>query len=335
MALVAPFVLLLAGVLAISCSTAKKKTASEDGGGENPLAAALTIARPIPEETIASLKAIADSPASQLPDDPATSDDAEGLAIAGDPAKAGNSETAALTEDATVGFIAPASWRAPGLNPDEVNPGDLFWDNEGPVLRKVFSLLDELPASERNPVLNQFTESKTARLPVTLSRRELAGLTSVAPEDAPLPTRSVALDFRTETHQINPERHLALLAQIAKGESAGAIGSAERLSRLKEQLDAAKQRLNSGETLYLVTIVSESSVIHATYPGAPVGKRDAEPIRNAIAALYPHLRNLEAAKGAESIEITGRPRIVWEFETREVTVKDGKFVIGPKVEVGR
>lgn len=333
MAFAAPLVL-LAGVFTVSCSTAKKKAASENGVLESPLVGALTVARPIPEETIASLKAIADSPASQLPDDLASSDEPASLATVNDSASSGDSETDAAVEDTTVGFITPASWRAPGLNPDEVNPGDLFWENEGPVLRKVFSLLDELPAPERNPLLNQFTESKTARLPVTLSRKEIAGLTSVAPEETALPTRSVALDFRTETHQIIPERHLALLSQISKGESAGAIGSPERLSRLKEQLNAAKKRLNSGETLYLVTAVSESSIIHATYPGAPVGRRDADPICNAVTALYPHLRNLEAVKGAESIEITGKPRLVWEFETREVTVKDGQFVIGPKVEVG-
>ena len=318
----------------VSCSTAKKKSASENGQVESPLIGALAVARPIPEKTIASLKAIADSPASQLPEDLAASDETADLATADDFSGTRDSETAAPVEDPAGGFIAPASWRAPGLNPDEVNPGDLFWENEGPVLRKVFSLLDELPAPERNPLLNQFTESKTARLPVTLSRKEMAAHTSVAPEDTPLPTRSVALDFRTETHRIDPERHLALLSQIAKGDSAGAIDSAERLSRLKEQLDAAKKRLNSGETLYLITSVSESSLIHATYPGAPVGKRDADPIRNAVSALYPHLRNLEATKGAESIEITGKPRLVWEFETREVNVKDGRFVIGPKVEVG-
>lgn len=306
----------------------------ESSAVESPLAGVLPVARPIPEDTIASLKAIADSPASQLPDDLIASDDSTHLASVDESSDSQDAENVAPVDDSAGGFIAPSTWRSPGLNPDEVNPGDLFWENEGPVLRKVFSLLDELPAPERNPLLNQFTESKTARLPVTLSRKEIAGLTSAAADDTTLPSRSVALDFRTETHQINPERHLALLAQIAKGESAGAIASPERLSRLKEQLDAAKKRLNSGETLYLVTAVSESSLIHATYPGAPVGKRDAGPIRNAVIALYPHLRNLEAVKGADSIEITGKPRIVWEFETREVTVKDGRFVIGPKVEVG-
>lgn len=333
MAFAAPL-FLLAGLFTVSCSTAKKKVASESEVAENPLIGALTVARPIPEDTIASLKAIADSPTAQLPEDLASSEAPTGPATVDDSVVSADSKIDAGVEDATAGFITPASWRAPGINPDEVNPGDLFWENEGPVLHKVFSLLDELPSPERNPLLNQFTESKTARLPVTLSRKELAALTSVAPEDTPLPTRSVALDFRTETHRINPERHLALLGQISKGESAGVIASPERLSRLKEQLAAAKKRLNSGETLYLVTAVSESSVIHATYPGAPVGKRDAEPIRNAVVALYPHLRNPGAVKGAESIEITGKPRLVWEFETREVTVKDGKFVIGPKVEVG-
>lgn len=293
------------------------------------------MARPISEETIASLKAIADSPASQLPPNLAAAE--EDLAVLED---ATESAPAPRTEEGTPSgetppsFVAPASWRSPGINPDEVNPGDLFFENRGPVLRKVFSLIDDLPASQRNPLLNQFTVSKTTRTPITLSRKEIAGLPANASGDTPLPTRSVALDCRTESHRIEPERHRALLDQLSKGESAGAIASTEQLARLKKQLENAKRRLRAGETLHIVTAVSESSLIHATYPGAPVGKRDAEPIRHLVSSLYPHLGQLEAAKGNESIELNGNPRLVWEFESREVKLVGDEIVIAGENEPG-
>jgi hypothetical protein len=234
--------------------------------------------------------------------------------------------------DVADAFTAPASWSASGINPEEVNPGDLFFEKEGPVLRKVMSLLDELPAEERTRLLQQFTRTTTTRVPVTLSRKEIAGLSALVEEGTVLPTRSVALDCRTATHAIDPDRYLDLLSAIGNGGSAGAISSSGHLARLRKQLAAAKKRLAAGDALYLVTSVSESERIEASYPGAPVGKRDVEPVRNAVAAVYPHLRGLEAGKTGENITLAGNPRLLWEFKTREVKLEGGRLVVGEEEE---
>lgn len=327
--------MILAGLFAVSCTTAKKKSDLDSLAAENPLNGVLTVARPVSENTIASLRAIADSSASQLPPDlaelpePSPAD----AVLSEDTSEGALGESSATPGPALVESI-PAEWRRPGLNPDEVNPGDLFFDHQGPVLRKTFSLLDELPADGRSSLLKQFTRSKTIRVPVTVSRKELIALTAAVGPDQELPTRSVALDFHTTTHEVDPDQLFLLFDQISKGESAGAIASAESLVRLKKQLEATRKRLRAGETVHLVTAVSESQKIRATYPGAPVGKRDATPIGNTVTALYPHLRDLDAAKTDESIEISGHPRIVWEFRTREIKLDGERFVLGPESQAG-
>lgn len=327
--------MILAGLLSVSCTTAKKKSDLDSLAADNPLNGVLTVARPVSEDTIASLKAIADSSASQLPPDlaelsessPTDGEFSENASVEVP------GESPAAPQPALVETI-PADWKRPGLNPDEVNPGDLFFDHQGPILRKTFSLLDELPADARGTLLKQFTRSKTIRVPVTVSRKELTNLTAAVGPDQEMPTRSVALDFHTTTHEVDPDRLFLLFDQISKGESAGAIASTESLTRLKKQLEATRKRLQAGETIHLVTAVSESNTIRATYPGAPVGKRDATPIGNAVTALYPHLRDLDAAKTDDSIEISGSPRIVWEFETREIKIEGGRFVLGPESQAG-
>lgn len=328
-------IMILAGLFSASCTTAKKKSDLDSLATENPLNGVLTVARPVSEDTIASLKAIADSSASQLPPDLAELPDSS--STVGESSENASveipEESAAPPPPALVETI-PADWKRPGLNPDEVNPGDLFFDHQGPVLRKTFSLLDELPADGRGALLKQFTRSQTLRVPVTVSRKELTTLTAAVGKDLEMPTRSVALDFHTTTHEVDPDQLLLLFDQISKGESAGAIASAENLARLKKQLEATRKRLRAGETIHLVTAVSESNTIRATYPGAPVGKRDATPIRNAVAALYPHLRDLDAVKTDESVEISGNPRIVWEFKTREIKLEGERLVLGPESQTG-
>jgi len=76
-----------------------------------------------------------------------------------------------------------------------------------------------------------------------------------------------------------------------------------------------------------VTSVTETDKLRATYPGAPLGSRDTELIRNAIAGLYPHLISLEATKTDDAVEMTAPPRILWEFETREIKLEGDKLVI--------
>lgn len=296
-----------------SCTVAKKETGA--------LALQPLIAPPISEDAAAALKAIADSPGAQLP-----------------PHLASTSEKTLETPDSpanvSLDTAVSITWRAPGRNPDEVNPGDIYSENNGPFLRKAFSLLDELPPAERNPLLGQFARSTTERVPVTLSRSELAQLETQVEEGTVLPTRSVALDLRTEVHTLDPDRHAALLDRIARGESGGAIAPAERLRRLRKDLESVKKRLRSGERLHLVTTVSESAVVRATYPGAPVGHRDAEPIRNAVQAHFPHLRPLQAERKGDAIEITGDPRLLWKFESRELKLDGDKILIVETVVAG-
>jgi hypothetical protein len=280
--------------------------------------------------------AIADSPSSHLPPNHAAASADDGSPHPADEAAAEAEDSVKEIEtsapDVADAFTAPASWSASGINPEEVNPGDLFFEKEGPVLRKVMSLLDELPAEERTRLLQQFTRTTTTRVPVTLSRKEIAGLSALVEEGTVLPTRSVALDCRTATHAIDPDRYLDLLSAIGNGGSAGAISSSGHLARLRKQLAAAKKRLAAGDALYLVTSVSESERIEASYPGAPVGKRDVEPVRNAVAAVYPHLRGLEAGKTGENITLAGNPRLLWEFKTREVKLEGGRLVVGEEEE---
>lgn len=321
------------GLAGMSCTTAKKKLDPEAANTGNPLAGVLTVAKPISEDTIASLQAIADSASSQLP--PGLAENEPGEDIPGEEDAAlgefpQESGAAVRAEDTgSMAHADPAGWIRPGLNPDEVNPGDLFFDQQGPVLRKSFSLLDGLPAGDRGDLLKQFTRASTRRVPVTVSRKELVELTATAGPGTELPTRSVALDLQTTTYEVDAGQFLVLLDRISKGDSAGTFESAATLARLKKQLEGTKQRLRAGETVHLVTSVAESASIRATYPGAPVGKRDAEPIRNVITALYPHLRNLEAVKIEDSIGISGNPRLTWEFTTREIRLEGDRFVLGP------
>jgi hypothetical protein len=315
------FLVVVAGLCAGGCANARKKT------GNSAALLSLPVATPLTEaETVAALKAIADSANANLPTAPmeeAVGADSSEDTLAQEtsldksaPGPAGNSEA------------APNGWRSPGLAPDSVNPGDVFSETRGPYLRKVMSLLDELPPKDRNPLLNGFTVSTTARVPLTLSRSELAELAKHAPAGVLLPTRNVALDFRKETHTVDPDRFATLLNRIAAGESAGTTAPAGRLASLRKQVEEVKRRLRDGETLHLVTSVGESSVVDATYPGAPVGKRDAAPIRNAVELLYPHSGEVSAEKTADRIELTGSPRIVWEFEARELRLDGDRIVPG-------
>ena len=88
-----------------------------------------------------------------------------------------------------------------------------------------------------------------------------------------------------------------------------------------------KKQLQSGEKLFIVTSVVESEKLIGTYPGAPVGAKDADLIRNAVQTLHPHLVTLEAAKEGNAISLSADPRLLWEFETREVKLIDGKLTI--------
>lgn len=292
------------------CSTAKKKSSAGDPAPAG-LREMLLIAEPIPASTIASLKAIANDPASLLP-----------------PEQNGNGdgETVDATAEAPV-FDVLKEWKRPGIHPDEVNPGDIFFENAGPVLHKVLSLADGMEADARELFLDSFTDTKTTRVPVTITTAELAELKRATPEEIALPTRSVALDYRSETRTLRGDAFLPLLDALERGESDGLTVSASRRARLREHIAAMKKRLRSGERLFVVTGVVETDTLRAFYPGAPLGSRDAPLIRNAIAGLYPHLLTLEAKKTGDRVELVAPPRILWEFDTREIKLKDDELVI--------
>jgi hypothetical protein len=307
--------LAFAAVALTSCSTAKKKSEASTPAGIRDI---LAVAEPVPESTIESLKAIANDPASLLPpaataEEPSAPATAPALADAApDPSDAPDLRTL---------------WKRPGINPEEVNPGDVFYENAGPVLHKTFSLADELKEEERSTLLDQFTTSKTERVPVTINKSELVQLQSEMPGDYALPTRSVALDFRSGIRTLRGEPYLQLIKALERGESGGAVESAPRREGLKKQIAAMTKQLKAGERLFVVTRVTETDKLRATYPGAPLGSRDTELIRNAIAGLYPHLISLEATKTPDAVELIAPPRILWEFETREIKLDDDKLVI--------
>lgn len=308
-----PFFLLLAAVVVLlgGCSTAKKKSSAGDPAPAAGLREIFLIAEPIPASTIASLKAIADDPASLLPPEKNESD---------------GGETADATAAAPV-FDVLKEWKRPGIHPDEVNPGDVFFENAGPVLHKVLSLADGMEADAREALLDAFTVAKTTRVPVTITSAELAALKHASPEEVALPTRSVALDYRSEARSLRGDDFLQLIDDLERGESDESTVSDSRRARLQEQIAAMKKRLRSGERLFLVTGVVETDTLRASYPGAPLGSRDAPLIRNAIAGLYPHLLTLEAKKTGDRVELVAPPRILWEFDTREIKLKDDELVI--------
>jgi len=311
------FALLLAfaAVTGASCSTPKRKSEASAPAGIRDI---LAVAEPVPESTIESLKAIANDPASLLP--PAAISEDE-------PAPTTPTTLADATAAPSGALDLRTEWKRPGINPDEVNPGDIFFENAGPVLHKTLSLADELSETERSALLDQFTTSKTERVPLTISKGELARLKSEMPADYPLPTRSVALDFRSGIRTLRGEPYLQLLETLQRGDSGGAVESAKRRDGLKKQIATMKKQLKSGERLFVVTSVTEADKLRATYPGAPLGSRDTELIRNAIAGLYPHLISLEATKTDDAVEMTAPPRILWEFETREIKLEGDKLVI--------
>lgn len=92
-----------------------------------------------------------------------------------------------------------------------------------------------------------------------------------------------------------------------------------------------KKQLQSGEKLFIVTSVVESEKLIGTYPGAPVGAKDADLIRNAVQTLHPHLVTLEAAKEGNAISLSADPRLLWEFGTREVKLIDGKLTVNERI----
>ena len=293
-----------------ACSTAKKGGAR--GGANAGMLDNLAGDRATRATTVESLQAIANSPSAMLP------------------TEATKGETVAAKEkvESTPDKVtAKTKWKSPGLNPGEVNPGDIFGESAGPVLHKSLSLADELPAAERRTLLNHYTTITTARVPMTFSRKEIAEMQSKAGGTIQLPTRSVALDYRSESRVIAEDRIETLFTQLSQGESGGIIESKEQQTRLKNQLASVRKKLLAGDRLYMVTATTESEKLAASYPGAPLGESDVDLVRNVLQTRYPHLDSLQAIKAEDAILISGSPRILWEFETREIKLQGDQIVI--------
>lgn len=285
------------GLVMVSCASPGAKVGELDGTGSSGLGQ-LFLRKSDPATTRDALQQIADSPAAQLP------------AIY-------RAEPVELSpEDEESG------WESDGLHPHEVHPGDIFVERDGARLRKLFSVCDGLDEDSRRSELSRYASTAVERMPVTLSRAELLELEKSKPGDQTFPTRSVALDVRSSTHTLDPGRFQELLAEIEKSRKGDA-----RQQRLRAQLREVKSRLARGEELQIVTAVTESAEVLASYPGAPVGKRDADPVRNAILAAFPHLGNPLAEKVEDKIRVSGQPRLVWEFDSEAFTIERDRLVL--------
>lgn len=308
---------LAVGLGASSCANANKTKSTENSG----ILGKLNESNDLDEKTIDELKDIANDPNSILT---VTDSPAVDLSFASQEGLT-NSQSGIKAESLT--FNPIKEWSANGMNPASVNPGDIFSESVGPVLNKALSLSDEIPETARNSILSQIASHTSRRFPITFSQQEINTLRAQVPPEVALPTRSVALDVKTHIRKVEPKRFELFLEKLATGDSGGAISSLEKRKKLQDQLAEVKKRLKNGEELFIITSVTESEKIKAHYPGAPIGSRDADPIRNAVQSLYPHLTELDAEKEDDRVLITSSPRLLWEFEAKALKLENGQVVI--------
>lgn len=297
-----------------SCSTAKRNDSENNSGLLGKLLID-GVDSADEEETYAELKQIADSPSSHLQNDSGEEETEDSIDLEAPPAPV----------DPTV------AWKRNGVEPRRISIGDIFSENMGPVLNKKVSLADELPAEKRRTLLDRISSEKDMRVPMTLSQAEIDALREEANPAKPFPTRSVALDFKTSTRSADIGKLQKLFAGAENGDAPEGLDPEDT----RKKISGVKKQLEDGERLFTVVGVTRSDRLEATYPGAPVGSRDAESIRNAVEVLYPHLDSLKAAKEGESVEITRDEGIYWEFEARELKLEDGEIVIDKEAVVNQ
>ncbi len=219
-----------------------------------------------------------------------------------------------------------------GLNPDRIHIGDIFKGQEGMALRKVVSFSDSLhvtaPAVEAS-LLKNVSSVRSAKVPLTISQKELAALKKKAKSGVSLPTRSVALDFDSTIHRAKMSDLESVLAKMSSGKISGLEGNEETKDLLRSRLIEAKKRISAGDTLYVVTKVTRSSTALASYPGAPLGQRDVKRIKNAVAAMFPQFTSLEAKKKDDKVILTQPGGMTWTFEASPLKVKAGRLRIDP------
>lgn len=315
-----------------SCSNARKKKGDM---AEIGLLGALKSEPVLTEKTVERLQEIADDPASSLEETEEMSEIAaveEEAEVVPPEEEISEPEFAAQDSPGISETSSPAEelvneWGENGLDPRSVEVGDIFTDHAGPILKKATSLADHLGLEDWTRTIDAIADQRGTRVPVTLSLSEIQALQKEAPLGTEFPTRSVALDFRTITQQAKKKSLEELYAEILSDSDGLAIKDEKAIQKLADELKAVKARLKEGESLFVITGVTQSDKMKATYPGAPVGSRDAALIENAVTALYPHLDQLETEKQDDSVLITRQPNIYWEFEIRELKLEDGKIRI--------
>lgn len=208
--------------------------------------------------------------------------------------------------------------------------GDIFSNRDGMRLEKTVSIGESMQKrgkSANNDVFGKIAKSETYRVPLTITQDEILQLKQKTMTERTLPTRSVALDFESRKRSATPEDLELLFGKLTAG-SGGELGGNQDIEKeVSENLRVAKERLKKGERLYVVTGVTESDKMIADYPGAPVGNRDAEPIKNAVETMFPQLEGVKAEKHGEKIEIRRDPGIYWGFEARELKLENDQIVI--------
>lgn len=293
-----------------SCSVLKKKKTAESPAPSGPgLLQALEVDSDVPDQAYDRLKAIADSPSANLP--PATAP----------------SDTPVESPTPLPEPVNPRKdWAHQGLQPAAIQPGDVFFQNMGPYLNKVASLIDPLPEGEREAALTALASIKPKRMPMTLSVAELAAIKAEVGPEFPLPERSVAFDIRMDEVSTKASRLEAAFEDALEG-TGSSPGASEAEKKIRKQLQNTRERLQKGEELCVIVSVSRSKEVFGSYPGAPLGKRDSELIRNALEALYPHLDSLSSEKRETAIAITRDPMIYWEFDVRKLSLQGERIVI--------
>ena len=166
---------LASGVFLEACSTARKNKEA----GNSSLLNGIVLAQPLSRSEIDSLKEIADLPTSMLPSSAGQ--------IQSESAQ--NADRQRDAESSNL-LTADSGWEELGADPKEVNPGDVFSENEGALLEKSFSLADGLTASERRSLLNQFTMISTAQ------SRKNTQIASLRPKAPPFLLTHIPLRFQ-------------------------------------------------------------------------------------------------------------------------------------------
>ncbi len=317
--------LFFAGAFLQGCNTLKKSEISSSGsagvtvgdGGEEK-------EKPSPQKVKDDLIAIANSPASTLP--PVSPEAPAPVSPTGSPAP---SEAKIFKKESETSL---KDVKTLGLDPSRIHIGDIFKGQEGMALRKVVSFSDALfkidPKVEAS-LLGKVSSVRPAKVPLTISQGELAALKKKVKSGVSLPTRSVALDFDSTIHSAKIGGLEGVLAKLSTGKIPGLEGHDDVKKLLHYRLEESKRRISVNETLYVVTKVTRSASASASFPGAPLGKSDVEPIKNAVGTMFPQFKSLKAEKQGEKVILSQPGGMTWTFEASPLKVKGGRLKIDP------